>query len=144
LIQVLKIHTDENVADLLTKAFDGPRFAYLVVHIGMVNPSHVYACDYISTIQPQSKSSTNKVKSGFSSAYSTCTPSTSSTNIPEKEDLAGFADEVIYSLVAKQSKDWDLLHEDLEQIDDVDIEEMDINWQIALIAIRMKKFYKKT
>ncbi|GJQ89287.1 retrovirus-related pol polyprotein from transposon TNT 1-94 [Tanacetum coccineum] len=34
--------------------------------------------------------------------------------------------------------------EDLEQIDDMDIEEMDINWQIAMIAIRMKKFYKKT
>ncbi|GKC02583.1 putative ribonuclease H-like domain-containing protein [Tanacetum coccineum] len=42
------------------------------------------------------------------------------------------------------SEDLDLLHEDLEQIDDVDIEEMDINWQIAMIAIRMKKFYKKT
>ncbi|GJW84412.1 ribonuclease H-like domain-containing protein [Tanacetum coccineum] len=80
----------------------------------------------------QSKSSTNKVKSGFTGAYSTCTPSTSSTNIPEKEVLAGFADEVIYSLFAKQSEDWDLLHEDLEQIDDVDIEEMDINWQIAM------------
>ncbi|GKA91982.1 hypothetical protein Tco_0813907 [Tanacetum coccineum] len=66
----------------------------------------------------QSKSSTNKVKSGFTGAYSTCTPSTSSTNIPEKEVLAGFADEVIYSLFAKQSEDWDLLHEDLEQIDD--------------------------
>ncbi|GJW31769.1 putative ribonuclease H-like domain-containing protein [Tanacetum coccineum] len=62
----------------------------------------------------QSKSSTNKVKSGFSGAYSSCTPSTSSTNVPEKEVLAGF-------------------------IDDVDIEEMDINWQIAMIAIRMKK-----
>ncbi|GJR02086.1 hypothetical protein Tco_0525070 [Tanacetum coccineum] len=49
--------------------------------------------------------------------------------------FAGFADEVIYSLFAKQSEDWDLLHEDLEQIDDVDIEEMDINWQIAMIAI---------
>ncbi|GJZ66804.1 hypothetical protein Tco_0630044 [Tanacetum coccineum] len=84
------------------------------------------------------------VKSGFTGAYSTCTPSTSSTNVPEKEVLAGFADEVIYSLFAKQSEDWDLLHEDLEQIDDVDIEEMDINWQIAMIAIRMKKFYKKT
>ncbi|GKC76579.1 hypothetical protein Tco_1127353, partial [Tanacetum coccineum] len=36
LIQVLKIHTNDNVADLLTKAFDGPRFKYLVVHIGMV------------------------------------------------------------------------------------------------------------
>ncbi|GJU83574.1 hypothetical protein Tco_1285939 [Tanacetum coccineum] len=38
LVQVLKIHTDDNVADLLTKAFDGPRFNYLVVHIGMLNP----------------------------------------------------------------------------------------------------------
>ncbi|GJR42011.1 ribonuclease H-like domain-containing protein [Tanacetum coccineum] len=92
----------------------------------------------------QSKSNTNKVKSGFNGAYSTCTPSTSSTNVPEKEVLAGFVDEVIYSLFAKQSEDWDLLHEDLEQIDDLDIEEMDINWQIAMIAIRMKKFYKKT
>ncbi|GKG38126.1 hypothetical protein Tco_0457349, partial [Tanacetum coccineum] len=62
----------------------------------------------------QSKSSTNKVKSGFTGAYRTCTPSTSSTNIPEKEVLTGFADEVIYSLFAKQSEDWDLLHEDLE------------------------------
>ncbi|GKC76676.1 ribonuclease H-like domain-containing protein [Tanacetum coccineum] len=56
----------------------------------------------------QGKNSTNKVKSGFIGAYSTCTPSTSSTNIPKKEALAGFADE------------------------------------IAMIAIRMKKFYKKT
>ncbi|GJS90957.1 hypothetical protein Tco_0773593 [Tanacetum coccineum] len=62
----------------------------------------------------------------------------------EREVPAGFADEVIYSLFAKQSEDLDLLHEDLKQIDDMDIEEMDINWQIAMIAIRMKKFYKKT
>ncbi|GJW18585.1 putative ribonuclease H-like domain-containing protein [Tanacetum coccineum] len=43
LIQVLKIHTDDNVADLLTKAFDGPRFEYLVVHIGMVDMVLVFA-----------------------------------------------------------------------------------------------------
>ncbi|GJU76389.1 putative ribonuclease H-like domain-containing protein [Tanacetum coccineum] len=77
-------------------------------------------------------------------AYRSCTPSTSSPNIPEKEVLAGFAGEVIYSLFAKQTEDLDLLREVLEQIDDVDIEEMDINWQIAMIAIRIKKFYKKT
>ncbi|GKA83240.1 ribonuclease H-like domain-containing protein [Tanacetum coccineum] len=64
--------------------------------------------------------------------------------LTKREVPAGFADEVIYSLFAKQSEDLDLLHEDLEQIDDMDIEEMDINWQIAMIAIRMKKFYKKT
>ncbi|GJU99050.1 hypothetical protein Tco_1328321 [Tanacetum coccineum] len=78
------------------------------------------------------KSSTNKVKSGFTGAYSTCTPSTSLTNIPEKEVLAGFANEVIYSLFAKQSEDWDLLHEDLEQIDDLDMMRWAINWQIAI------------
>ncbi|GKA29666.1 hypothetical protein Tco_0715911, partial [Tanacetum coccineum] len=33
LISVEKIHTDLNVADLLTKPFDGPRFNYLVVSI---------------------------------------------------------------------------------------------------------------
>ncbi|GJW66016.1 putative ribonuclease H-like domain-containing protein [Tanacetum coccineum] len=38
LIQVQKIHTDLNVADLLTKPFDGPRFNFLLVNIGMVNP----------------------------------------------------------------------------------------------------------
>ncbi|GJU90762.1 putative ribonuclease H-like domain-containing protein [Tanacetum coccineum] len=37
LIQVLKIHTDYNVADLLTKAFDVSRFNFLIVNIGMIN-----------------------------------------------------------------------------------------------------------
>ncbi|GKB00356.1 hypothetical protein Tco_0828349 [Tanacetum coccineum] len=37
LISVEKIHTDLNVADLLTKPFDGPRFNYLVVSIGNNN-----------------------------------------------------------------------------------------------------------
>ncbi|GKB99390.1 hypothetical protein Tco_0985527 [Tanacetum coccineum] len=89
------------------------------------------------------KSSTNKVKSSHTGAYSTYTPSTSSNNILEREVPAGFADEVIYSHFFKQSEDLDLFHEDLEQIDDLDIKEMDINWQIAMIAIRIKKFYKK-
>ncbi|GJY60773.1 putative ribonuclease H-like domain-containing protein [Tanacetum coccineum] len=37
LIQVLKIHTDDNVADLLTKAFDVSKFNFLIVNIGMIN-----------------------------------------------------------------------------------------------------------
>ncbi|GJV38780.1 putative ribonuclease H-like domain-containing protein [Tanacetum coccineum] len=37
LIQVLKIHTHDNVADLLTKAFDVSRFNFLIVNIGMLN-----------------------------------------------------------------------------------------------------------
>ncbi|GKD00248.1 putative ribonuclease H-like domain-containing protein [Tanacetum coccineum] len=38
LIQMVKIHTDKNVADLLTKAFDVSRFQYLIASIGMLNP----------------------------------------------------------------------------------------------------------
>ena len=37
LIQVVKIHTDKNVADLLTKHFDVGRFQFLVASIGMIN-----------------------------------------------------------------------------------------------------------
>ncbi|GJY99257.1 putative ribonuclease H-like domain-containing protein [Tanacetum coccineum] len=38
LIQVVKIHTDHNFADLLTKALDVGRFQYLVASIRMLNP----------------------------------------------------------------------------------------------------------
>ncbi|GJT08163.1 retrovirus-related pol polyprotein from transposon TNT 1-94 [Tanacetum coccineum] len=34
-------------------------------------------------------------------------------------------------------------HEDLEQLDEFDLEEMDLKWQVAMISMRMKKFYKK-
>nr|GEU35688.1 hypothetical protein [Tanacetum cinerariifolium] len=35
-------------------------------------------------------------------------------------------------------------HEDLEQVDEFDLEEMDLKWQVAMISTRLKKFYKKT
>ncbi|GKF57822.1 hypothetical protein Tco_0171359, partial [Tanacetum coccineum] len=38
LINVVKVHTDDNVANLLTKGFDLARFNSLVVNIGMMNP----------------------------------------------------------------------------------------------------------
>nr|GFA92870.1 ribonuclease H-like domain-containing protein [Tanacetum cinerariifolium] len=38
IVDLIHLHTDDNVADLLTKAFDGPRFNNLVVNIGMLNP----------------------------------------------------------------------------------------------------------
>ncbi|GJU95209.1 ribonuclease H-like domain-containing protein [Tanacetum coccineum] len=49
-----------------------------------------------------------------------------------------------YSLLANQSSCPQLDHEDLEQIDEYDLEEIDLKWQVAMILMRMKKFYKKT
>ncbi|GJT85301.1 putative ribonuclease H-like domain-containing protein, partial [Tanacetum coccineum] len=37
LIEVIKIHTDHNVANLLTKAFDVSRFNFLIASIGLLN-----------------------------------------------------------------------------------------------------------
>ncbi|GJV21814.1 putative ribonuclease H-like domain-containing protein [Tanacetum coccineum] len=49
LIQMIKIHTDQNVVDLLTKAFDVSRFLYLIVSIGMLNLLNVLICSRFYT-----------------------------------------------------------------------------------------------
>ncbi|GJR49314.1 putative ribonuclease H-like domain-containing protein [Tanacetum coccineum] len=49
-----------------------------------------------------------------------------------------------YSLLASQSSCPQLDHEDLDQVDEYDLEEMDLKWQVAMISMRLKKFYKKT
>ncbi|GKG34431.1 ribonuclease H-like domain-containing protein, partial [Tanacetum coccineum] len=49
-----------------------------------------------------------------------------------------------YTLLANQSSCPQLDHEDLEQIDEYDLEDIDLKWQVAMISMRMKKFYKKT
>ncbi|GKC00495.1 ribonuclease H-like domain-containing protein, partial [Tanacetum coccineum] len=76
--------------------------------------------------------------SGSYSSYPTSSSKATPTATP------GLADEVIHSFLATNADDVDLIHEDLDQIDDLDLEEMDINWQIAMTAIKIKKFYKKT
>ncbi|GJU66012.1 hypothetical protein Tco_1252271 [Tanacetum coccineum] len=48
-----------------------------------------------------------------------------------------------YSLLANQSNCPQLDHEDLEQLNEFDLKEMDLKWQVAMISMRMKKFYKR-
>ncbi|GKF40111.1 hypothetical protein Tco_0120172 [Tanacetum coccineum] len=77
----------------------------------------------------QAKASSSKHKPSHSSgsygSYTTSSSKTTTTATP------GLADEVIHSFLATN-------------VDDLDLEEMDINWQIAMTAIKIKKFYKKT
>ncbi|GJR15232.1 putative ribonuclease H-like domain-containing protein [Tanacetum coccineum] len=79
----------------------------------------------------ENTSSTNEV----STAYSV--PNLSGQNTKYEQTSS-------YSLLANQSSCPQLDHEDLEQIDEYDLEEMDLKWQVAMISMRMKKFYKKT
>ncbi|GJS70417.1 ribonuclease H-like domain-containing protein [Tanacetum coccineum] len=79
----------------------------------------------------ENTNSTNEV----STAY--CVPNLSGQNTKYEQTSS-------YSLFANQSSCPQLDHEDLEQIDEYDLEEMDLKWQVAMISMRMKKFYKKT
>nr|GFB61306.1 ribonuclease H-like domain-containing protein [Tanacetum cinerariifolium] len=62
----------------------------------------------------------------------------------QKEGSSSYTNEVIHSFFANQSSDPQLDYDDLEQINDDDIKDMDLKWQIVMIFIRIKKFYKRT
>ncbi|GJU17692.1 hypothetical protein Tco_1145658 [Tanacetum coccineum] len=79
----------------------------------------------------ENTSSTNEV----STAY--CVPNPSGQNSQYEQTSS-------YSLLANQSSCPQLDREALEQIDEYDLEEMDLKWQVAMISMRMKRFYKKT
>ncbi|GJW13671.1 hypothetical protein Tco_0017804 [Tanacetum coccineum] len=66
------------------------------------------------------------------------------SDLCQHEVLCGFADEVILFPLSKQTEDLDVLYGRFGTNDDVDMRDGTSNWQIAMIAIQMKKFYKKT
>ncbi|GJZ30450.1 hypothetical protein Tco_0575497 [Tanacetum coccineum] len=52
------------------------------------------------------------------------------------------SDVVIYSFFANQSNSPQLNDEDLQQIDADDLEEMDLEWQMAMLTIRARRFLR--
>ncbi|GJY82502.1 ribonuclease H-like domain-containing protein [Tanacetum coccineum] len=91
----------------------------------------------VAFVSSESTSSTNDV----STAYGV---STSSGYNSQRENSSSYTDELMYSFFANQSSGPQLDHEDLEQLYEFDLEEMDLKWQVAMISMRLKKFYKKT
>ncbi|GKA74008.1 putative ribonuclease H-like domain-containing protein, partial [Tanacetum coccineum] len=88
-----------------------------------------------------STSSTNNVNTANSDV------STISTNIntaSPKDSTATLSDATVYAFLANQPNGSQLIHEDLEQIHDDDLEEMDLKWQLALLSMRARKFYQRT
>ncbi|GJS61657.1 putative ribonuclease H-like domain-containing protein [Tanacetum coccineum] len=90
----------------------------------------------VAFVSSESTNSTNDV----STAYGV---STSSGHNSQKEGSSSYNDELKYSFFANQSSGPQLDHKDLEQVDEFDLEEMYLKWQMAMISIRLKKFYKK-
>ncbi|GKC76589.1 hypothetical protein Tco_1127363 [Tanacetum coccineum] len=57
---------------------------------------------------------------------------------------SSYTDDLMFSLFANQSNSLQLGDEDLEQIDHDNLEEMDLKWQVSMLSMRVKRFYKKT
>ncbi|GJU04144.1 putative ribonuclease H-like domain-containing protein [Tanacetum coccineum] len=108
----------------------GPKYPY------SCGPNQEWTVLNVAFVSSESTSSTNDV----STAYGI---STSSGYNSQRENSSSYTDEIMYSFFANQSSGPHLDHEDLEQLDEFDLEEMDLKWQVAMISIRLKKFYKK-
>nr|GEW82721.1 ribonuclease H-like domain-containing protein [Tanacetum cinerariifolium] len=68
----------------------------------------------------------------------------SSSNSQNAQGFSSYADELMFLFLANQSSIPQLDKEDLEQIDQDNLEEIDLKWQVTMISMRVKQFYKKT
>ncbi|GJZ82872.1 putative ribonuclease H-like domain-containing protein [Tanacetum coccineum] len=98
------------------------------------NPQNVA---FVSSNSTNSNSSTNEVDNTayrVSASYTQSNP-TSGDNL---------SDAVICAFLASQPNSPQLSREGLEQIDPDDLEEMDLQWEIAMLIIRSRRFIKRT
>ncbi|GJX80233.1 hypothetical protein Tco_0328382, partial [Tanacetum coccineum] len=65
-------------------------------------------------------------------------------DIKGQASSSSYTDNLMFSFFANQSSGPQLDDEDLEQIDHDDLEEMDLKWQVAMLSMRVKRFYNKT
>ncbi|GKB10858.1 putative ribonuclease H-like domain-containing protein [Tanacetum coccineum] len=66
--------------------------------------------------------------------------STASTDVA----AASLSYDTVCAFIATQPNGSQIKYEDITQIDDDDIEEMDIKWNLALLSMRADRFWKKT
>ncbi|GJX04090.1 putative ribonuclease H-like domain-containing protein [Tanacetum coccineum] len=77
-------------------------------------------------------------------AFMLSSNNTNEVNIAYEVSTANLSDATIYAFLANQPNGSQLVHEKLEQIYEDDLEEMDLKWQLALLSMRIRKFFQKT
>ncbi|GKA86450.1 ribonuclease H-like domain-containing protein, partial [Tanacetum coccineum] len=89
-----------------------------------------------------SAASTN---SKWSTADSKCQPSSVNyTTTSSSADTSGnVLENVLHSFVAESDPQQQITYEDFDQIGKLDLEELDIKWQMAMLSVRINRFEKK-
>ncbi|GJS58552.1 hypothetical protein Tco_0653336 [Tanacetum coccineum] len=94
---------------------------------------------FVSTTSTSKKMSYAESPS-FSSSTTYSAPSSSKAR---SHSSGNVLQDVLHSLVAESESKQQVAYEDFEQIDKLDLEEMDIKWQMAMLSVRVNKFEKK-
>nr|GEU47937.1 reverse transcriptase domain-containing protein [Tanacetum cinerariifolium] len=88
----------------------------------------------------------NHLKVGKDEVHTASVP-TASTQVSTASTVvatAGISHDTVYAYIASQSNGSQIKYEDITQIDECDIKEIDIKWNIALLSMRADMFWKKT
>ncbi|GJX08899.1 putative ribonuclease H-like domain-containing protein [Tanacetum coccineum] len=89
-----------------------------------------------------SPSSTNEVNTAYGVSTANTQVSLASTQVSTAStqiSTANLSDATIYAFLANQPNGSQLVHKDLEQIHEDDLEEMDLKWQLALLSMRTRR-----
>nr|GFB87787.1 hypothetical protein [Tanacetum cinerariifolium] len=92
---------------------------------------------FISSVKHSSGNEEVNIASGSTASINV---STASTNIK----VATIIQDTACAYIASQSSGSQIKFKDINHIDEDDMEEMDIKWNIALLSMRADRFWKKT
>ncbi|GKE49227.1 hypothetical protein Tco_1480485, partial [Tanacetum coccineum] len=84
--------------------------------------------------------STNEVNTVYGVSTASPQVNTASTQV----STANLSDATVYAFLADQPNGSHLVHEDLEQIHEDNLEQMDLKWQLALLSVRARRFFQRT
>ncbi|GJV93569.1 hypothetical protein Tco_1541382 [Tanacetum coccineum] len=91
-------------------------------NLAFLTTSGASSTNNINTVNPEVSTSNTKV------------------NIASTEiSTASFSDAIVYAFLSTQPQGSQLVHEDLEQLHDDDLEEMDLKWNMALLMTKRSK-----
>nr|GEX83994.1 hypothetical protein [Tanacetum cinerariifolium] len=116
----------------------------------MYNHLKVYKSEVQKKLKPNSQNiafiSSAKHSRG-NEEVNTASVSTASTNVPTASAnirMASISQDTACAYITSQSSGSQIKFEDINQIDKDDMEEMDIKWNMALLSMRVDRFWKKT
>ncbi|GJU47538.1 ribonuclease H-like domain-containing protein [Tanacetum coccineum] len=84
---------------------------------------------------------------GAANSGSKLTYSDQQSFVPSVYQTSGRSDNimecVMHSFVAENEPDQDMIYEDFDQVDQLEMEELDLKWQMAILSLRINRFEKK-